>query len=208
MVFMVFNSKLVGQCVVLKGQVVAVFLTLLSLFVISLPTQALEIRGSGHQDTEHETKGYSIFIADNFSRRSPFYWSFGFSRYNEVVVEWNNSNLKFPINSAEASLSYRHQFAARNPAMRRFSMEYQLGVAASLTDNKFTWAELNEEKNFSETGDINGFLAISAHYQVSSNVSAIMGVKHFPKMSEFGSMSSVFLGFKFSLDFGPTYYGN
>jgi hypothetical protein len=43
---------------------------------------------------------------------------------------------------------------------------------------------------------------------VSSNVSAIMGVKHFPKMSEFGSMSSVFLGVKVNLDFGPTYYGN
>jgi hypothetical protein len=124
------------------------------------------------------------------------------------LVDWNNNSLKFPINSAEASLSYRHQFTARSHMMRRFTMEYQLGVAAVLTDNKFTWIELNEEKYFSETGDINGFLAISAHYQLSSNVSAVMGVKHFPKMSEFGSMSSVFLGVKFNLDFGPTYYGN
>jgi hypothetical protein len=92
--------------------------------------------------------------------------------------------------------------------MKRFSMEYRLGIAASLTDNKFTWAELNEEKYFSEIGDVNGFLAISAHYKVSSNVSAIMGVKHFPQMSEFGSMSSVFLGVKFNFDVGPTYYGN
>jgi hypothetical protein len=205
---MVFNNRLVEKCVAIKGQVFAVFLTVLSLLVVSLPSQALEIGASAHQGTEYETQGYSIFIANNFSRRSPFYWSLGLSRYDEVLVEWNKSNLKFPINSAEASLSYRHQFTARNPTMRRFTMEYQLGVAASLTDNKFTWAELNEEKYFSETGDINGFLAISAHYQVSSNVSAIMGVKHFPKMSEFGSMSSVFLGFKFSLDFGPTYYGN
>ncbi|PKG93257.1 hypothetical protein [Paraglaciecola sp. MB-3u-78] len=205
---MVFNNRLVGKCVSIKGQVFAVFLTVLSLLVVSLPSQALEVGGSAHQGTESETQGYTIFIADNFSRRSPFYWSLGLSRYDEVFVEWNNSNLKFPINSAEASLSYRHQFTARNPTMRRFTLEYQLGVAASLTDNKFTWAELNEEKYFSETGDINGFLAISAHYQVSSNVSAIMGVRYFPNMSEFGSMSSVFLGFKFSLDFGPTYYGN
>jgi hypothetical protein len=205
---MVFNNRLIGKCASIKGQVFAVFLTVLSLLVVSLPLQALEFGGSAHQGTEYETQGYSIFIADNFSRRSPFYWSLGVSRYDEVFVEWNNRNLKFPISSAEASLSYRHQFTARNPTMRRFTLDYQVGVAASLTDNKFTWAELNEEKYFSETGDINGFLAISVHYQVSSNVSAIMGVKHFPKMSEFGSMSSVFLGVKFSLDFSPTYYGN
>ena len=205
---MAFNNKWVKQCVAFKGQVFAVFLTVLYLLVFSLPAQALEIGVSGHQGTEYETQGYSIFIADNFSRKSPFYWSLGVSRYDEVFVEWNNSNLKFPLNSAEASLSYRHQFTSRNVSMRRFSMEYQLGVATSLTENKFTWAELNEEKYFSESGDINGFLAISAHYQVSSNISAIMGVKHFPKMSEFGSISSVFLGFKVSLNFSSTHYGN
>lgn len=205
---MTFYNRLVGQCVAFKGQVFAVFLTVLSLFVTSLPVHALEIGASGHQGTEYETQGYSIFIADNFSRKSPFYWRVGVSRYDELFVEWNNSNLKFPINNAEISLSYRHQFTSRNPIMRRFSMEYQLGAAASLTDNKFTWAELNEEKYFSESGDINGFLAISTHYKISSNISAIMGVKHYPEMSEFGSISSVFLGFKFNLNFSPTYYGN
>jgi hypothetical protein len=205
---MVFNSRLVEQCLVFKGQVFAVFLTILSLWVISLPLQALEFGGSGHQGTETETQGYSLFIADNFSRKSPFYWSLGVSRYDEVYVEWNNSNLKFPIDSAEAALSYRHQFNSRSPIVRNFSMEYQLGVAASLTDNKFTWVELDEEKYFSETGDVNGFLAFCAHYKISSNFSAIMGVKHFPKVSEFGSISSIFLGVKFNLDFSPTYYGN
>jgi hypothetical protein len=203
-----FNNRLVGYCVAFTGQVVAVFLTVLSLFVFALPTHALEIGVSGHQGTEYETQGYSIFISDNFSRKSQFYWGLGLSRYDEVYVEWNDSNLKFPINSAEVSLSYRHQFSSRNATMRRFSMEYQIGAAAALTDNKFTWADLGEEKYFSETGDINGFIAISTHYKVSSNLSAIAGVKYFPEMSELGSISSVFLGFKFSFDFGPTYYGN
>jgi len=205
---MPFYNRLVEQCIAIKGQVVAVFLTVLSLLVFSLPIQALEFGGNIHQITEHETQGYSIFITDNFSRKSPFYWRLGVSRYEDLYVEWNNSNLEFPLDSAEASLSYRHQFKTRNPKIRRFSVEYQLGVAASLTENKFTWPELNEEKFFSETGDINGFLAISAHYQISSNVSASIGVKHFPKMSEFGSVSSVFFGFKFSLGSAPGYYGN
>jgi hypothetical protein len=205
---MVFNNKKLRQSIGFKGQIVAVFLTIMSLFVFSLPAHSLEIGVNGHQGSEYETQGYSIFITDNFSRRSPFYWSLGFSRYDEVYVEWNNSNLKFPINSAEAALSYRHQFTSRSSAIRRFTMEYQIGAAASLTDNKFTWAELGEEKYFSETGDINGFIAISAHYKVFSNVSAVMGIKHFPKMSEFGSVSSGFLGLKVNFNFGQTYYGD
>jgi hypothetical protein len=205
---MVFNNRLVEQGIAFKGQVIAVFLTVLSLLVFSLPTYSLEIGVNGHQGTEYETQGYSIFIADNFSRKSPFYWSLGFSRYDEVYVEWNKRNLKFPINSAEASLSYRHKFVSRSATMRHLTMEYQIGAAASLTDNKFTWAELGEEKYFSETGDINGFLAISAHYKVSSNLSAVIGIKHFPKMSELGSISSGFLGFTYNFNFGQTYYGN
>jgi len=204
---MSFNNKLVDQCVAIKRQVVAVFLTVLPLLVFSLPAQAFEFGGSVHKGSKNETQGYSIFITDNFSRRSPFYWRLGASQYNDVSVEWNNSELTFPLDIAQASLSYRHQFTSRNPAMRRFSMEYQLGVAASLTENKFTWAELNEEKYFSEKGDASGFLAISAHYKISSNVSATVGVKHFPKMFEFGNVSSVFLGIKFDLNFGRTNYG-
>ena len=204
---MAFNNKWVKQCVAFRGQVFAVFLTVLSLLVFSLPAQAFEIGGTA-QKSENETKGYSLFISDNFSRKSNFYWRLGVSKYDDVSVEWNNSELIFPLDSAELSLSYRHQLSSRNPAKRRFSMEYQLGVASSLTENKFTWPELNEEKFFSEKGDVSGFLAISAHYKITSKISAIMGVKHYPKMFEFGSMSSVFLGFKVNLGSSPTYYGN
>jgi hypothetical protein len=204
---MAFNNRLFKQCVVFKGQVFAVFLTVLSLFVFSLPAQAFEIGGTA-QKGENETQGYSFFITDNFSRKSKFYWSLGVSRYDDVSVEWNKNELIFPLDSAEVSLSYRHKLSSRNPAKRSFSMEYQLGVATPLTENKFTWPELNEEKYFSEKGEVSGFLVISAHYNITSNISAIMGVKHFPKMFEFGNMSSVFLGVKVNLDFGPTYYGN
>ena len=205
---MVFKSRLLARYVAIKRQVVAVFLTVLSLLVFSLPAQALEMGVSGHIGTENDTQGYSIFIADNFSRRSPFYWNLGVSRYDDVYVEWNNSDLTFPLNSVEAALSYRHKFTSRNLTMRRFSMEYQIGAAVSLTENKFTFSELNEERLFSESGDINGFLAVSAHYKISSNVSANVGVKHFPNLSEFGSVSSVFLGFKFSFDSTQSYHGN
>jgi hypothetical protein len=204
---MAFNNKLVKQCVAFKGQVFAVFLTVLSLLVFSLPAQAFEIGGLKQKGGD-EAQGYSLFIANNFSRKSNFYWSLGVSRYDDVSIEWNESELIFPLDSAEVSLSYRHQLSSRNPANRRLTMEYQLGVASSLTENKFTWPELNEEKFFSEKGDLSGFLAISAHYNITSKISAIIGVKHHPKMFEFGSMSSVFFGFKVNLSSSKTYYGN
>ncbi|WP_158966429.1 hypothetical protein [Paraglaciecola sp. L3A3] len=204
---MTCTSHLLRQYIGIKGQVIAVFFTVLTLLTVSLPTQALELGVNAQQGTEYETQGFSIVVSDNFSRRSPFYWNLGFSRYDEIFVEWNNSDLRFPINSAEVSFSYRPPPSSRNPTMRRISMEYQLGVAASLTDNKFTWTELNEEKYFSETGDLNGFVAISANYKISPKMSANLGLKHYPKLSEFGSFSSVFLGIKFNLDFSPTYYG-
>lgn len=205
---MALNNRLVGQRVVIKGQVVAVFLTVLSLLVVTLPAKSLEIDVIGYQLTESKSQGYSISLANNFSRRSPFYWGLGLSRYNDLSIEWNNSELEFPLDSVEASLSYRHKFASRSPSMRNLSMEFKVGAAASLTDNKFTWEELDEEKYFSETGDINGFLAISAQYKMSSNASAVIGVKHFPEMSEFGGISSVFLGVKFNFSSTQKYYGN
>ncbi|MDU0356416.1 hypothetical protein RS130_23210 [Paraglaciecola aquimarina] len=192
----------------MKRQFVAVLSTVLTLVTVSLPTHAVELGINGHQGTERETQGYEIYVTDNFSRRSPFYWRLGLSRYNDVFVEWNGSELEFPMNHAEAALSYRHPLFARSPTMRRLSFEFQAGAAVSLTENKFTWAELDEEKYFSESGDISAFVALSAHYKVSSNISASLGIKHFPDMSEFGSISSAFLGVKFNFNFGPTYYGN
>ena len=91
---MLFNNRLVEERIVFKGQIFAVFLTVLSLIVFSLPLQAIEFGGTGHQGNETETQGYSLFISDNFTRKSPLYWSLGISRYDEVYVEWNNNNLK------------------------------------------------------------------------------------------------------------------
>jgi hypothetical protein len=106
-------------------------------------------------------------------------------------------------------LQYTNSCARRLP-LERASEDFnkQLEDALIKIQAKIRSHRPINNKSFSKSGDINGFLAISAHYKVSSNLSAIMGIKHFPEMSEFDSLSSVFLGFKLNLNFSPTHYGN
>lgn len=198
--------KLVNSGPVVKRQICAAWLTVLSSLVVALPAQSVEISASFHQGDQSQSKGYSLAVTDNFARKSPFYWTLAYNKLDKVFVEWNDSSLYFPLESIETSLSYRQKPSSLSPAMRRFSIEYQAGISTALTENKFVWTELNEQKYFSERGDVNGFVAITVHYKFASNTSMHLGLKHLPSLSEFGSISSVFVGF--SHKFGPNYYGN
>jgi hypothetical protein len=193
---MVFKSKSVGLGAIIKRQVFAIFVSVLSLLVVSLPTTALELGVSFHQGEESDTKGYNLSLSDNFSRRGNIYWTLAYNKLDKVQVEWNNSALSFPVESIEAALSYRWSF--RKPPMRDIEFEFQLGAATSLTDNKFFWTQLDEEKYFSETGDVTAFVAVSTRYKVTPQASLQLGIKHYPDFYEFGSVSSVFVGFNYN----------
>jgi hypothetical protein len=198
--------KLVNSGPVLKWQLRAACLTILFSLFIVLPAQSVEIAASFHQGDQSQSKAYSLSVTDNFARKSPFYWTLAYNKLDKVFIEWNSSSLYFPVESIETSLSYRHRLSSRNPRMKRFSIEFQGGVSTVLTDNKFVWPELNEQKSFSERGDMNGFVAITGHYKFAANTSIHLGVKHVPELSEFGDITSVFLGLSYR--FGPNYYGN
>ncbi|MFT6897182.1 MAG: hypothetical protein ACJA13_001588 [Paraglaciecola sp.] len=199
-------TKSVNSGPIIKRQIRAAWLTVLSSVFMTLPAQSVELAASFHQGDQSQSKGYSLAVTDNFARRSPFYWTVAYNKLDKVFIDWNDSSLSFPLESIETSLSYRHKLSSRNPAMRRVSIEYQAGVSTVLTENKFVWSELNEEKYFSEKGDVNGFVAITAHYQFASNTSVHLGLKHLPNVSEFGAISSVFLGLSYR--FGANYHGN
>jgi len=199
-------TKLVNSGPVIKWQICAAWLTVLSSLFITLSAQSVELAASFHQGDQSQSKGYSLAVTENFARRSPFYWTLAYNKLDKVFVDWNGSSLSFPLESIETSLSYRQKLSSRNPAMRRLSIEYQAGISTALTENKFVWSELNEQKYFSERGDVNAFVAVTAHYQFASNTSIHLGLKHLPSLSEFGAISSVFLGLSYR--FGANYYGN
>lgn len=199
-------TKLVNSEPLVKWQNRAAWLTVLSSLVTTLPAQSVEIAASFHQSDQSQSKGYSLAVTDKFARRSPFYWTVAYDKLEKVFVDWNDSSLSFPIESIETSVSYRQKLSSRHPAMRRISIEYQAGISTVLTENKFVWSALKEQKYFSQRGDMNGFVAITAHYRFTSNTSMHLGLKHLPSLSEFGDFSSLFLGLSYR--FGPNYYGN
>jgi hypothetical protein len=76
-------------------------------------------------------------------------------------------------------------------------LEFQLGAGVALTENKFEWPELGEEKYFSEQGDVNPFLSLSLHKKLTKNTSMQIGIKHYPSYSEFDDITSLYFGINY-----------
>lgn len=188
-----------------QWQYLAIALLISSLLTIApFSTGATEFSASVHKGDQKDVKGYSFTIADNFSKKSNFYWHVGYSSYKDLSVNWNKDKLFFDVNNVEAILSYRQKIKSYNSFFNSLSIEYQMGAAIAVTENKFTWPNLNEEKFFSEKGDINGFVGLALYYNLSRNTALILGVKYHPEFSEFGDMSSIYFGLNHS--FGQSGY--
>lgn len=187
------------QCLIVKPLQVLTLSTLMA-----LPSQAIETNFSLHQGSESNTQGISLTISDSISRGSNFYWNVGYSYLDDVKVEWNQSDLFFKVDTVDAIISYRYKPRSYNQTMKNFTFEYQLGATMALTENKFVWPELNEEKYFSETNDINAMLGFNVHYDMSKNTSVNVGFRYHPSFSEFEDITSLYFGFtfKFGNQFG------
>lgn len=164
---------------------------------ISLPSSAIEANLAFHKGDESDTQGLSFTIADKFSKKSNFYWNFGYSYLDDVKVEWNNSDLFFKVDTVDAIVSYRYKPKTYNKFFRKLTLEYQLGATIALTENKFIWEELDEEKYFSESNDVNSMLGFVVHYNTSTNTAINLGFRYQPSFSEFDDITSVYLGFTY-----------
>ena len=166
--------------------------------IFSLSANALEISGDFHKGSESKTQGYSFALADTFAKGGNIYWTVGYSSLDKVKVEWNNDELFFKIDTIDALVSYRHKVQSYNSFFKNLTIEYQIGASVALTENKFTWPEtpgLEEEiKYFSEDSDINGLIGIGAYYKLNRNASIKFGVKYQPSFSEFGAITSAYVG--------------
>ncbi len=173
---------------------------MIPLLVSSLCTfsaHALDANVSVHQGDESDTKGASFTFSDRVSKSSNFYWNVGYSYLDDVKVEWNNRELFFKVDTVDLIVSYRHRPKTNSPTMRKFSFEYQVGASMALTENKFIWPELDEEKYFSEKNDIKPMMGFNVHYSTSKNTAFNVGFKYQPSFSEFDDITSVYLGFTY-----------
>tara|TARA_R110000737_G_scaffold86588_1_gene119298 strand:+ start:187 stop:801 length:615 start_codon:yes stop_codon:yes gene_type:complete len=158
---------------------------------------ALDTSFSLHKGDESKTKGISVGVANNFTKGSNWYWSVAYNTLDDVQVKWNNDELYFKTDTIDALISYRQPLKSYNEFFKKITIEYQIGASVALTENKFFWQDLNEEKYFSEQGDINAVLAVAAHYNFNKKTALTLGVKYQPNFSEFGDVSSVFIGINY-----------
>ena len=176
---------------------IALMLTVLASCIFSANLYAIEIGAAIHKGDESKTTGFNLSISDDFSRKHSIYWTLAYNNLNDINVSWNKRELFFSVDTLEALVSYQQKLKTYDSFLKNISFEYQAGFSVALTENKFTWEELDQERFFSEKGDINAVLAFATLYNINKNSVVKLGLKYQPSFSEFGSVSSIYLGFTY-----------
>ena len=182
-----------------SAKIVNVFVKLVSAFFFMMHVNSYAVESSiqVHKADQSGAYGVSLGLSDNFFKQKEFNWAISYNRLEDVNVTWNNDDIAFSLDTLDLLLSYRYQPKSYNTFIKSLIFEFQAGVGVALTENKFLWPELEEEKFYSKQGDINGVLAFLIHKQFTKQVSMNIGIKSYPGYSNFGDVSSVFLGFSY-----------
>ncbi len=164
------------------------------LLLVTFQSAALETSLQLHKADQSGAYGVSLGIGDNFFNQQEFNWAVSYNRLEDINITWNDDDINFALDTIDLTLSYRYYPKSYNSFVKSLIVEFQAGVGVAITENKFVWPDLNEEKYFSEQGDVNGMLGFLVHKQLTKQVAMHVGIKHYPDYSEFGDVSSVFLG--------------
>jgi hypothetical protein len=168
------------------------------LFMVHINSYAIETSIQLHKVDQSGATGFSFGIGDNFFNQREFNWAISYNRLEDVNITWNDDDIDFSLDTVDLMLSYRYYPTSYNRFVKNLMVEFQAGVGVAMTENKFTWSELNEEKYFSEQGDVNGVFGFMIHNKLTKQAAIHIGLKHYPDYSEFGDVSSVFLGFTYT----------
>ena len=171
----------------------------LALFLgVQLSSYALESTVELHKGSDSATYGFSLGVTDSFFKQKAFNWRVSYNRLNDVAVDWNAQNVDFSIDTVDLLLTYRYSPRSYNKFINKLTLEFQGGAAVTLTENKFVFPNLaNFEKVFSEQGDVNVALGFLVNYKTSTATSVHVGMKYYPDYSEFGAVTSAFVGFNY-----------
>lgn len=171
--------------------------------IMPLSSFAIETNIQAHKTSDSGGYGFTLGVANNITKDDSFNWLAAYNRIDNVAITWNDKDIDFSLDTIDLMLSYRYQAKTYNRFLNKLSYELQAGASVVLTENKFIFPDLDdEEKIFSESGDVNAVLSMLVNYKMTKASSFQIGVKYYPDFSEFGSISSAFIGFKYK--FGRT----
>ncbi|MGL1958645.1 MAG: hypothetical protein OCD00_15165 [Colwellia sp.] len=165
--------------------------------LLSFNGQAIEGSWQVHKGEQSESYGYSIGITDNFFQAKEYNWAISYNHLENIDVTWNTEAIDFSIDTVDLMLGYRYYPKSYNSFYKSLIFEFQAGVGIAVTENKFDWPDLGEEKYFSEQGDVNAVASFLIHKKIGRKASMHIGVKHYFDYAEFGDVSSIFIGFNY-----------
>ena len=182
---------------------------MLCLFVVLLTSKshALESSVQLHKVDQDKSFGYSLSIGDEFFNQKAFNWQVSYNRLENVAISdldetstvWDKAGFDFTLQAVDLSLGYRYYPRSYDKLIRSLMVEFQLGASINLSEHKLIpKAPLNaDEVYFAKQGDINPVMSISLQKSLTKNAAMHIGFKHYPNYSDFGSISTVFIGFNY-----------
>lgn len=194
---MSINNKLFIKSLLVNSNTLIKLTGFLLLF-IAFNSVALETSFQLHKADQSGAYGVSVGVGDSFFKQKEFNWAVNYNRLEDVNITWNEDDINFALDTVDLLLSYRYYPKSYNSFVKSLIVEFQAGIGVALTENKFNWPELDEEKYFSEQGDVNGVVSFLVHKKFDKEIAMHLGVKRYLDYSEFGDISSVFLGFTYT----------
>jgi len=174
---------------------------LISASLLTGNASAIEVAGNFHKGDESKAKGFSFVLADQFTKGGNIYWSVGYNRLDKLKYDLPftiTGERFFKVDTVDALVSYRHKIQSYNSFLKNLTIEYQLGASVALTENKLTYTDPKSLEAVliysSEKNDINAVIGVGALYKLDRNTSINFGVKYQPSFSEFGDISSAYVG--------------
>jgi hypothetical protein len=173
-------------------------------FLLSTKVQAIESSLQIHKVDQDKSFGYSLSIGDEFFKQKAFNWQLSYNNYNKVSINdlgdtsqaWAQADFDFTIKTVDLSIAYRHSPKSYNKFISSLMFEFQLGAAVNISEHKFVFRPDFDRDDvfFAEQGDINPVIAITLQKHLNKNSAVQVGIKHYPSYSDFGSISTLFMG--------------
>ncbi len=195
---MIVNKKSIPWLIInTKRKIIVSFFALISLVAIN--SHALETNIEIHKVLDAGTYGYSLGVTDTFFKQKAFNWKFSYNKLDNVNVTWNNTEWDMSVDTVDAMVTYRYFPRSYNSIINKLTFEFQAGAAVTLSQGRLIFAEEDQLKDIilSEEGDVNPVVSFLVYYKSSKETSINIGFKHYPDYSEYGDVSSFFVGFTY-----------
>jgi hypothetical protein len=193
--------------VMVKNYLIVIKLFSVLFFLISTKVQAIESSLQFHKVNQDKSLGYSLSIGDELFNQQAFNWQVSYNRLTQVSINdlddtsevWSQEDFDFTIQTIDLSIAYRYHPKSYNKFINSLMLEFQFGASVNISEHKFVFRPNfdRDDVYFAEQGDINSLLAITLQKSFTKEFAVHFGFKHYPSYSDFGNISTLFVGFNY-----------